>query len=113
MDSAWQHISKPTVIYAQNSAPNRKDDASAVSTSTTASLTNDNSTDILAAIQQQWKKEKLTMEADMKEKLSSITEKLDQAIQRISVDMTTLVHKHMASSMKNDFIHAWKLVKTN
>jgi hypothetical protein len=48
---AWQQISKPPVIYTQNSTP--KDDASAVSTSTTASLTIDNSTDILAAIQQQ------------------------------------------------------------
>jgi hypothetical protein len=102
---AWQQISKPTVIYTQNSAPNRKDDASAVSTSTTASLTNDNSTELLAAIQQQWKKEKLTMEADMKEKLSSITENLDQAIKRISVDMTALVQEHMAS-MKQDLLQA-------
>jgi uncharacterized protein (DUF2342 family) len=73
--------------------------------STTASLTNDNSTEILAAIQQQWKKEELTMEVDMKEKLSSITEKLDQAIQHISVDMTTLVHERMEST-KKDLIHA-------
>jgi Holliday junction resolvasome RuvABC endonuclease subunit len=45
------------------------------------------------------------MEADMKEKLSSITENLDQAIQRISVDMTALVQEHMAS-MKQDLLHA-------
>jgi hypothetical protein len=45
------------------------------------------------------------MEAVMKEKISSITEKLDQAIQRISIDMTTLVHEHMAS-MQNNLIHA-------
>jgi hypothetical protein len=102
---AWQQIAKPTVIYTQNSTPNKKDDATAVSTSTTASLTNDNSTEILGAIQQQWKKEKLTMEAHMQEKLSSITEKLDQAIHRISKDMTALVHANMAS-MKSDLIHA-------
>jgi hypothetical protein len=48
---AWQQISKPTVIYTQNTTPNKKDDASAVSTSTTASLTTNNSTEILAAIQ--------------------------------------------------------------
>jgi hypothetical protein len=92
---AWQQISKPTVIYTRTSLPNRKDDASAVSTSTTASLTIDNSTDLIAGIQQQWKKEKLSLEADMKAKLSSITEHLDQAIKQISVDMTALVHANM------------------
>jgi hypothetical protein len=45
------------------------------------------------------------MEAHMQEKLSSITEKLDHVIHRISKDMTALVHTNMAS-MKNDLIQA-------
>jgi hypothetical protein len=41
----------------------------------------------------------------MKEKLSSITENLDQAIKRIYVDMTALVQEQMAS-MKQDLLQA-------
>jgi uncharacterized protein len=96
---------KTDVIYTQNSVPNRKDDASAVSTSTTASFTIEGSTDFLAAIQQQWKKEKQNMETDTTAKLYSITESLDQAIKRISDDMTTLVYEQMATK-KNELIQA-------
>jgi hypothetical protein len=45
------------------------------------------------------------MGAHMKEKFSWITKKLDQAMHRISVDMTALVHENMAS-MKKDLIQA-------
>jgi hypothetical protein len=57
---AWQNTAQPTVIYTQADElnPNKKDAASAVSTSMMASLTTQHTYNAIPLMQRQWQKVK-------------------------------------------------------
>jgi hypothetical protein len=94
---AWQNTAQPTVIYTQTDEPhpNKNDDASAVSTSTTASLTTHHTSDAILIMQRQWEKEKETLDQAIKTKLDSVDERIQLALTSFHSELSTSLAAHV------------------
>jgi hypothetical protein len=94
---AWQNTAQPTVIYTQTDepTPNKKDDASAVSTSTTASLTTQHTSDTILTMQRQWKKEKDALNQAVQTKLDSMDERIQSALLSFRTELSTTLAAHV------------------
>jgi hypothetical protein len=75
--------------------PSKKGDASAVSTSTTASLTTQHTTDAILNMQRQWKKEKDALDQKVQTKLQSVDNRIQSALSSFRSELSTTLAAHV------------------
>jgi hypothetical protein len=100
---AWQNTAQPTVIYTQMDEPitSKKDDASAVSTSTTASLTTQHTNKAILNMQRLWKKEKEALDQEIQTKLNSVDNRIQLALSSFRTELSSTLAAHV-QEMKHE-----------
>jgi hypothetical protein len=100
---AWKNTAQPTVIYTQMDEPitSKKDDASAVSTSTTASLTTQHTNEAILNMQRLWKKEKEALDQEVQTKLNSVDNRIQLALSSFHTELSSTLAAHV-QEMKHE-----------
>jgi hypothetical protein len=93
---AWQNTAQPTVISTQADGPNpnKKDDASTVSTLTTASLTTQHTSDAILLMQQ-------TLDQAVHTKLDSVDKCIQSALSSFRFELSNTLAVHV-QEVKNE-----------
>jgi hypothetical protein len=101
------HVAKHGPAYSHfytqtdEPTPNKKDDAPAVSTSTTTSITTQHTSEAILTMQRQWKQEKDALDQAVQTKLDSVDEHIQSALSSFRTELSTTLAVHV-QEMKNE-----------